>query len=78
MTPPQTELPQGHFWVATRRGKQFNSMVQERKDAITGALREAVLMNPHDAANLGLKDGDKVILRNHLGEFTGRVYIAPI
>ena len=78
LTPPQKELPEGHFWVATRRGKQFNSMVQERKDAITGALREAVLMNPHDAASLGLKDGDKVILRNHLGEFTGRVYIAPI
>ncbi|BCL38424.1 FdhF/YdeP family oxidoreductase [Nostoc sp. MS1] len=78
LTPPQKELPPGHFWVATRRGKQFNSMVQEAKDAITGALREAVLMNPHDAASLGLKDGDKVILRNHLGELAGRVYIAPI
>ncbi|BAT54744.1 oxidoreductase alpha subunit [Nostoc sp. NIES-3756] len=78
LTPPQKELPPGHFWVATRRGKQFNSMVQEAKDAITGALREAVLMNPQDAASLGLKDGDKVILRNHLGELAGRVYIAPI
>ncbi|QLE56292.1 FdhF/YdeP family oxidoreductase [Nostoc sp. TCL26-01] len=78
LSPPQKELPAGYFWLATRRGKQFNSMVQERKDAITGALREAVLMNYQDAANLGLQDGDKVILKNQLGEFSGRVYIAPI
>ncbi|HLO86726.1 MAG TPA: FdhF/YdeP family oxidoreductase [Nostocaceae cyanobacterium] len=78
LTPPKKELPAGCFWVATRRGKQFNSMVQERKDAITGAVREAVLMNESDAMRLGLKDGDKVILRNDLGEFVGRVYIAPI
>jgi hypothetical protein len=27
-------------------------MVQERKDAITGAVREAVLMNPEDAKKI--------------------------
>ncbi len=74
----QRELPEGCFLVATRRGKQFNSMVQERKDAITGAVREAVLMSQVDAEQLGLKDGDAVILRNDLGELKGRVYIAPI
>jgi molybdopterin-dependent oxidoreductase alpha subunit len=71
-------LPADYFLVATRRGKQFNSMVQERKDAITGAFREAVLMNVADANKLGLKAGDAVILKNELGEFQGRVYIAPI
>jgi molybdopterin-dependent oxidoreductase alpha subunit len=74
----ERELPDGCFWVATRRGKQFNSMVQERKDAITGAVREAVLMSRVDAEKLGLKDGDGVILQNDLGELKGRVYIAPI
>ena len=74
----ERELPQGRFSVATRRGKQFNSMVQERKDAITGAVREAVLMSQTDAQQLGLKDGDAVILKNDLGELRGRVYIAPI
>ncbi len=78
LSPPQMELPAGCFLVATRRGKQFNSMVQERKDAITGAVREAVLMNAEDAAKLGLKNEDAVILKNELGEFKGRVYIAPI
>jgi molybdopterin-dependent oxidoreductase alpha subunit len=78
LSPPQKELPQGCFLVATRRGKQFNSMVQERKDAITGAVREAVLMSQVDAETLGLQDGDAVILKNELGELKGRVYIAPI
>ncbi|MCF2149149.1 FdhF/YdeP family oxidoreductase [Desmonostoc muscorum LEGE 12446] len=78
LLPPQRELPEGCFFVATRRGKQFNSMVQERRDAITGAVREAVLMNAGDAAKLGLKEGDKVILKNELGELPGQVYIAPI
>ncbi|WP_293164139.1 molybdopterin dinucleotide binding domain-containing protein [Okeania sp. SIO2C9] len=64
--------------MATRRGKQFNSMVQSKKDAITGAMREAVLINPIDAENLSLKDGDKVLLKNDLGEFQGRVYLAPM
>jgi len=78
LSPSQQELPEGCFLVATRRGKQFNSMVQERKDSITGAMREAVLMSPADAEQLGLKDGDAVILKNERGQLKGRVYIAPI
>jgi anaerobic selenocysteine-containing dehydrogenase len=78
LSPSQRELPEGCFLVATRRGKQFNSMVQERKDSITGAMREAVLISQVDADQLGLKDGDAVILKNELGELKGRVYIAPI
>ena len=78
LLPRQRELPEGYFLLATRRGKQFNSMVQERKDAITGAMREAVLMNAADAAQLGLKDRDRVILKNDLGELLCQVYIAPI
>ncbi len=75
---PKFELPDGMFIVATRRGKQFNSMVQERKDALTGAMREAVLVNREDARRLGLADADPVILRSEAGEFRGRVRIAPM
>ncbi|MEH2435640.1 MAG: FdhF/YdeP family oxidoreductase [Nostoc sp.] len=78
LLPRQRELPEGSFLLATRRGKQFNSMVQERKDAITGAVREAVLMNGADATKLGLKDSDRVLLKNDLGELFCQVYIAPI
>ncbi|NES08464.1 MAG: formate dehydrogenase, partial [Okeania sp. SIO2F4] len=49
-----------------------------QKDAITGAVREAVLINPFDAKKLGLKDGDDVALKNDLGELKGRVYLAPM
>ncbi|MGH7427409.1 MAG: molybdopterin dinucleotide binding domain-containing protein, partial [Candidatus Methylomirabilaceae bacterium] len=76
--PPRFELPADMFLLATRRGKQFNSMVHERKDALTGALREAVLVNREDARRLGLKDADPVILRSDAGEFRGRVRIAPM
>ena len=78
LSPTQKEVPEGYFLVATRRGKQFNSMVQEQKDQITGAIREAVLMNKNDAEKLGLSQGDRVILKNDLGEYQGKVYTAPI
>ncbi|GBE95521.1 FdhF/YdeP family oxidoreductase [Nostoc cycadae] len=78
LSPAVKKIPEGCFLVSTRRGKQFNSMVQERKDAITGAFREAVLINGADAAKLNLQDGDEVILQNELGELPGKIYIAPI
>ncbi len=68
----------GRFVVSTRRGKQFNSMVQERGDAITGAARESVLIATADAERLGLSEGDPVFLRNDHGEFRGIVFTAPI
>jgi molybdopterin-dependent oxidoreductase alpha subunit len=75
---PAMEVPEGMFAVATRRGKQFNSMVHAAKDAITGAGRDAVLMNPADAAALGLVEGEPIVLRNEIGEYHGRVRLAPI
>ncbi|MGJ3253668.1 MAG: FdhF/YdeP family oxidoreductase [Elainellaceae cyanobacterium] len=78
LSPPVKDLPDGYFLVTTRRGKQFNSMVQEKKDAITGAFREAVFMNSSDADRLLLKEGEAVVLKNDWGEFSGRVYIAPV
>jgi molybdopterin-dependent oxidoreductase alpha subunit len=78
LIPSERAIPDGHFWVTTRRGKQFNSMVQAQKDAITGALRDAVYMNPADAEQLGLRNRDPVVLTNEVGEFHGRVYLSPV
>ncbi|MFI6595675.1 FdhF/YdeP family oxidoreductase [Nonomuraea sp. NPDC050536] len=75
---PAVERPDGTFVVATRRGKQFNSMVHEQRDTLTGATREAVLMNPLDADRLGLSDGDRVTLRSAGGELSCRVCRAPV
>ena len=66
------------FVVTTRRGKQFNSMIQEKRDAITGALREAVFMNAEDAARLELREGEAIVLRSDAGTYEGRVYLAPV
>jgi predicted molibdopterin-dependent oxidoreductase YjgC len=68
----------GRFRLSTRRGKQFNSMVQERRDSLTGALREAVLISELDADRLGLERGDAVMLRSDTGELRGRIQIAPL
>jgi molybdopterin-dependent oxidoreductase alpha subunit len=75
---PRIDLPEGSFMVATRRGKQFNSMVHEQTDGLTGAEREAVLISRVDAERLGLAGGDPVVLRSDHGEFRGRAYVAPV
>ncbi|NUW30177.1 FdhF/YdeP family oxidoreductase [Nonomuraea sp. SMC257] len=75
---PALERPDGAFMVATRRGKQFNSMVHERIDGFNGAAREAVLMSAYDADRLGLPDGTPVELRSGERSYRGRVLRAPI
>ncbi|GII61313.1 formate dehydrogenase [Sphaerisporangium krabiense] len=75
---PALERPDGSFMVATRRGKQFNSMVHERRDGFNGATREAVLISAYDADRLGLPDGERVELTGPAGRFTGRVLRAPL
>ncbi|NUS03872.1 MAG: FdhF/YdeP family oxidoreductase [Nonomuraea sp.] len=76
--PPALERPDGSFMVATRRGKQFNSMVHERLDGFNGAAREAVLMSPYDADRLGLPDGAPVELRSGERSYQGKVLRAPL
>jgi anaerobic selenocysteine-containing dehydrogenase len=53
-------------------------MVQESRDSLTGARREAVLMSAHDVRQLRLRQGDRVRLRSEAGELEGRVHVAPI
>lgn len=78
LRPPENEIPDGWFWLSTRRGKQFNSMVQARRDPLTGARRDDVFMSHEDAQALGLREGDPVLLRSEAGEFRGRVKRMPI
>jgi molybdopterin-dependent oxidoreductase alpha subunit len=75
---PPAGAGDGKLLLSTRRGKQFNSMVQESKDALTGAAREAVLISEHDAERLGLESGQQVLLRSATGELRCRVHLAPI
>jgi molybdopterin-dependent oxidoreductase alpha subunit len=66
------------FLVSTRRGKQFNSMVQRDVDPLNGARREDILIGVDDLLRLGLHEGDAARLRSASGLFDGRLKSAPI
>jgi anaerobic selenocysteine-containing dehydrogenase len=75
---PNLARRSGEFEISTRRGKQFNTLIYAEIDPLNGAPRDAVLMNPEDAAALHLSNGDPIALRNKLGAYQGRVFLAPI
>ncbi len=75
---PSRRPRDGRFLVSTRRGKQFNSMVQREVDPLTGAARDDVLMSAVDAGRLSLSEGTTIRLVSDSGEFRGRVKLAPI
>ena len=75
---PETRIPDGKFYLSTRRGKQFNSMVYARTDPLTGGARDAVFMSREDAVRLGLEEGTPVELRSETGRLRGRVRLAPV
>jgi predicted molibdopterin-dependent oxidoreductase YjgC len=66
------------FRVSTRRGKQFNSMIQREVDPLTGARRDDVLVSAEDLDTLGLAEGAAVTLTSATGTFRGRLKAAPI
>ena len=75
---PDRSVPDGSYRVTTRRGKQFNSMIQQSKDPLTKAMRDSVLVSAEDAQREGLSDGDEIALVSDFGRMTGRVRIAPV
>jgi len=75
---PEEKVPEGMFLLSTRRGKQFNSMVYNVTDPLTGLQREDIIMASEDAERLGLRNGDPILLRNERGEFRGRAKIDRI
>ena len=66
------------FYVSTRRGKQFNTLIYAEVDPLNRAPRDAVLMNEQDASDLGLPNSTRIALINSLGRYEGRVFFAPI
>lgn len=66
------------FAVSTRRGKQFNSMIQRSMDPLTGAARDDILISPDDLRRLRLDEGTLVRLQSNTGAFRGRLKQAPI
>lgn len=78
VAPVERDVAGGRLLLSTRRGKQFNSMVWKKRDPLTGADRDALLVAAGDAARLGLADGDLVSVRSASGAVRARVKIARI
>ena len=66
------------FVLATRRGKQFNSMIQQDRDPLTGAERDHIFIAPADAERLGLGMNSLIEVSNQQGAYRGRAFIADV
>jgi molybdopterin-dependent oxidoreductase alpha subunit len=66
------------FYLTTRRGDQFNSMVYRDADPLTGRGRNTVFFAMEDAARLGLAEGSPVLLRSAHGEYRGVCAVEPV
>jgi molybdopterin-dependent oxidoreductase alpha subunit len=78
VVPQQRRALNGMFYLSTRRGKQFNSMVHRATDSLTGASRNDILVSPEDAGRLGIREGELIRLTSSTGSFVGRAKIQPI
>lgn len=79
LTPQNDVLEPGRFYLTTRRGKQFNSILYGTSDPLTGSRRrDEVYVSAQDAAELNLKDGDPVLLKSETGQLAGVCRIAPL
>ncbi|MGQ0804334.1 MAG: FdhF/YdeP family oxidoreductase [Actinomycetota bacterium] len=76
--PPGPDPGAGRFRLATRRGKQFNTMVFKASDPLTGAQRDSLLMAPEDATRLDLAAGAAVLVRSNHGEVRARIHLAGL
>ena len=76
--PHDTRRAEGDFVLTTRRGKQWNGIVQRELDELTGARREHVLMNVDDLRELGLEQDEPVRVTSAHGSFDGRAFAADL
>ncbi|RNA67929.1 FdhF/YdeP family oxidoreductase [Alteribacter keqinensis] len=72
---PELRKPEGHFYVTTRRGKQFNSMIYSEKDPNNNAGRYDILLHAKDCEELGIKEGEAIVAYNKYGVYHGRAKV---
>lgn len=75
---PELRKPEGHFYVTTRRGKQFNSMIYSEFDPFNAAERDDVLMNAEDALIHDINEGDPIVVYNQFGMHKGNAKFVAI
>ncbi|PTL38775.1 FdhF/YdeP family oxidoreductase [Alkalicoccus saliphilus] len=75
---PDLNKKPGDFYVTTRRGKQFNSMVYGETDPFNRSSRYDVLVHEEDAREHHIHEGEAVVVYNQYGVFQGRAKFASI
>lgn len=78
VAPKERRAPEGLFYLSTRRGKQFNSMVHHDSDPLTGMARNDILISAEDSRRLNIHDGDAIRLVSAGGAYAGRARIDHI
>lgn len=68
---PEFRRNEGQFFVTSRRGKQFNSMIYSEKDPFNNADRYDIIMNSEDAARLNIREGEPIVAYNKFGTYQG-------
>ncbi|MFM1751718.1 MAG: hypothetical protein RL119_680, partial [Actinomycetota bacterium] len=71
-------LQPDEFFLSTRRGKQFNSMIFNETDPLTGAGRDAIYISSHDARELGIAEDDRLVAISKVGRYIGRAKIVDL
>jgi molybdopterin-dependent oxidoreductase alpha subunit len=79
LDPPDRRAEDGKFYLATRRGKQFNSMTFGSTDRLMGTdRRDIIFIAPEDAERLRLADDAPVVVRSATGAMKGVIQVAPV
>jgi molybdopterin-dependent oxidoreductase alpha subunit len=72
LVPQNDILKPGEFYLTTRRGKQFNSIIYGKDDPLIGSKRrDEIYLNPDDAEKLKIREGDSILLKSCTGEYSG-------
>lgn len=77
LTPPP-ENSKETFYLTTRRGQQFNSMIFSDTDLLTGGRRNEIYVSRQDASRLALREGEQIRLRSEMGEYWGVCRLADV
>jgi molybdopterin-dependent oxidoreductase alpha subunit len=76
---PEVEVPAGMYYLTTRRGKQFNSMLHGEEDPLTGSSRrDVVFLSAADLEAEGIAPGERVRLTSEAGSLEATAAAAPV
>lgn len=75
---PRVDVPEGVLLLTMRRGRQFNSMTYGQKDPLTkNSDRHAILVDRRDMKELGLSEGDRVLVSSEVASMDATVRSGP-